>query len=468
MIELPATPTDWTVLSGGGPAPSAGLAGGPAVTGRAAEPVSGRRVAVQVVAAVVGVLLLVGLAGVTVVRRIAEREAVNDAAQQTDLLARSVIMPALDDGLARGDAEAVTRFDAVVRARVLGDQFVRVKIWSADGTVRYSDAAALIGRRFGLEEDARAVLSAPATVAEVSDLSRPENVHERGQGRLLEVYRPVWTPSGTPLLFETYTRYDTVTARTVNLWRGFGGIVISSLLLLVVLLLPLLWALLDRQRRAGDQRERLLRHAVEASEEERRRIAADLHDGVVQELVAASLVLEASGRGAPRDAAAAVRGAVGALRTLLVDIYPPTLDTAGLGPALADLGAQLHGRGVHVTVTVDDDAAAALDGSTQRLVYRVARETLRNAAKHSGAAHVDVRLDRADDDRVRLEVRDDGAGFAPDDVTVRSRPGHLGLRLLADLAAEHGARLAVSAAPGAGCRWRLDVHAAGAAEGARP
>ena len=55
------------------------------------------------------------------------------------------------------------------------------------------------------------MLVAPTTHAEVSDLTRPENRYETGGGKLLEVYRPVWTPSGQPLLFETYMPYDSVT-----------------------------------------------------------------------------------------------------------------------------------------------------------------------------------------------------------------------------------------------------------------
>jgi len=308
------------------------------------------------------------------------------------------------------------------------------------------------------------VLSAPATVAEVSDLSRPENAYERGRGRLLEVYRPVWTPSGRPLLFETYSRYAVVTSRTGDLWRGFGGIVISSLLLFMVLLLPLLWALLDRLRRAQAQRELLLRHAVDASADERRRIAADLHDGVVQELVASSLVIAAAadrtgGEAARlREAAIAVRAAVAGLRTLLVDIYPPTLHAAGLSAALADLAAAVRARGAAVTVTVDAATADGLPEESQRLVYRVARETLRNTVRHAAATQVEVALAGVPGG-VRLEVTDDGAGFDPQAVLRAPRPGHLGLRLLADLADEHGAALAVASAPGLGARWRLEVAA---------
>jgi two-component system NarL family sensor kinase len=433
-------------------------------------PVSTRRVIGQVMAAAAVVLLLVSLLGVVVVRRIAEREAVNGATQLTDQLARSVVMPALVDGLITGDPAATARFDAVVRAQVLGPTFTRVKVWSPQGQILYSDEPALVGETFQLGEEERAVLSAPATVAEVSDLSRPENRFERGQGRLLEVYRPVWTPTGRPLLFETYTRYSTVTARTGDLWRGFGGIVVSSLMLFVVLLLPLLWALLDRLRAAQGQREQLLQHALDASEDERRRIAADLHDGVVQELVATSLVVAAAAAqdqsgteaareqaGRLRDAAAAVRAAVGGLRTLLVDIYPPNLQSAGLAAALTDLGEGLLGRGVAVAVEVDPAAAAGLTDDTQRLIYRVARECLRNTAKHARAASARVSVSR-NGERVVLEVSDDGVGLDPDAATRAGREGHLGLRLLADLADEHGARLLLAAAPGAGTRWRLEVR----------
>ncbi|MFN8080668.1 MAG: histidine kinase [Kineosporiaceae bacterium] len=431
------------------------------------EPVDVRRVVLQVIGAALAVLLLVGAVGVVVVRRMAEREALNDASHLTDLLARAVVMPSLEDALLDGDAAARQRFDVVVRERVLSKDFVRVKLWSPDGVVLYSDEAALIGETFPLGEEQRAVLAVPATVAEVSDLAPQENRLERDQGRLVEVYRPVWTPSGKPLLFETYTDYGTVTDRTVNLWRGFGGTMISTLLLFAVLMTPLIWALLDRLRRARMSREVLLQHAIDASQDERRRIAADLHDGVVQELVAASLLVSgaterASARGDGeqaahlRSAAGAVRASVASLRTLLVDIYPPNLTSAGLAVALEDLGAGLRGRGVEVIVDVDPDAPALLDERGQRLVYRTTQECLRNVLKHSGAHQAEVSL-HAEDALVVLEVADDGAGVSEAALDGTTTQGHFGLRLLADLARDHGATLRVSTAPTRGTRWRLEI-----------
>ncbi len=436
------------------------------VTGTSATldgPVNVKRIVIRVAAAALGVLVLVGALGVVVVQRMAEQEALNDASQLTDLLARTVIMPALEDSLLDGDVAAQQRFDAVIRQRVLSDGFLRVKIWSPEGVVLYSDQPELIGQQFTLGEDQRAVLSNPATVAEVSELTKAENEFEKAQGKLVEVYRPVWTPTGKLVLFETYRTYASVTSRSGNLWRGFGGTIISSLLLFVVLITPLLWTLIDRLRQGRATREILLQRALDASTDERQRIAADLHDGVVQELVAASLLVagaQASTTGPLAQqlgtAAGAVRSGVSSLRTLLVDIYPPNLDSAGLAAALEDLLAPVRGRGATATVTVDEAATEALTPDPQRLVYRTTQETLRNVVKHAEARHVDVTLS-AEASQVVLTIADDGVGIEDTVIEGATEPGHFGLRLLSDLAADHGATLAVATAPGQGTCWRLEI-----------
>ncbi len=431
------------------------------------RPVRTWRVFGQLVGAAGVVLILVALLGLTASRRIAEQESVNDAARRTDLIADAVVQPALLDGLPTGDPAAVAALDAVVRGGVLSDGIIRVKVWDRAGRIVYSDDDRLVGRTFPLDDDETAVLTAPATEAEVSDLGKPENVYERGQGKLLEVYRPVWTPDGTPLLFETYSRYDVVTERSTALWRGFAGITVTSLLLLVVLMLPVLWTLLDRLRRGQRQREVLLQHAVDASDQERRRIAATLHDGVVQELAASSFVLAgvaeraerstAPELGEPlREASETVRASIKGLRSLLVDIYPPSLRTAGLGAALTDLVGGLAARGTVIRLDLDADAAVGLAPEREQLVYRVAHETVRNAVDHARARAVVVRLTR-DGGQVVLEVDDDGVGFDVLEVLAAPPEGHFGLRLLGDLATSAGAELAVRSAPGRGCRWRLTV-----------
>jgi two-component system NarL family sensor kinase len=433
--------------------------------------VSATRVLLQVgvIAAIVVGVVIAG--GVVVARKTAEQEAINGAIQFTDLLAEAVVQPAVQDSLlSDSPAAAQASLDAAVTKHVVGNSVVRVKLWTPEGRIVYSDEKRLIGKTFPVDAGHRDSLADPKTLAEVTDLQRPENEFERGQGKLLEVYRPVWTPSGQPLLFETYTQYTSVTSRTTQLWRGFAGLMVSTLLLLVVLLLPLLWALLDRLRRGQQQRETLLQHAVDASAVERQRIAGTLHDGVVQELAAISFAVtaaaeQAENRGQPqlaerlRSAATTVRSSIGGLRSLLVDIYPPSLRSAGLVTALNDLATTLRSRSIDVRLDLPPaDGPSGLDAAGEQLVFRVAQECLRNAARHAAARTVDLRL-FTENDTVVLEIADDGVGF---DIAVAersTREGHFGLRLLPDLATQAGATLRLATAPGAGTRWRLEVPA---------
>ncbi|HEY3955958.1 MAG TPA: histidine kinase [Streptosporangiaceae bacterium] len=431
------------------------------------RPLRPRTVMIQVIAGTLAVVIGVAVAGAFASRRVAEREAVTDAAHTTDLIAQQVVQPVITNGLISGDPASLAALGRVVRRQVLSSSVVRVKLWTAAGRIVYSDEPQLIGQTFPLGNEERAAFAQPAVHAEVSDLHRPENRFERGRGKLLEVYRPVWTPSGQPLLFETYSPYKQVTQRTGELWRGFAGITISSLLILIALLLPILWRLLSRISRAQTQREVLLQRAVDASEEERRRIAGTLHDGPVQELAATSFTVagaaeRAAGSGQPElagmlaTAAGAVRASIRGLRSLLVDIYPPSLTTAGLVPALTDLTEVLAARNIATHLELAEDAAAPLSPDRQQLLFRIARECLRNAARHASAHNVGVRLFRQGHSTV-LEVNDDGTGFDPAPVLGNPEDGHLGLRILTDVAADAGADLLLATAPGAGCRWRLEV-----------
>ena len=412
------------------------------------------------------VLVVSVVAGALAARRLAERQAVNDAANSADLLAEAVVQPALTDAIATGAPTAVAAVGDALADYLRTSSLVRVKIWTADGVVVYSDEPRLVGRRFPPSADAEAVFAHPATRAEVSDLDKPENRFERGQGRLLEAYRPVWTPSGTPLLFEIYSPYTEVDARASQLWRGFAGVTASTVLLFAALLVPLLWQLLTRLRAAQRQREGLLERAVQASEEERRRIAGTLHDGVVQELAATSFSVAgvaaragSAGHASLAEdldaAAATLRHSIGGLRTLLVDIYPPTLENAGLLAALRDLAGPLRTRGIEVDLDLPDtDPGLGLEGD--RLVFRIAHECLENVRRHSAAERVTLGFRRVGD-AVVLDVADDGIGFDAPAVLADPPAGHLGLRVLTDLAVTAGAGLLLASEPGHGCRWRLEV-----------
>lgn len=445
---------EWHAMAGPG-AP-------PAAAGDA--PVSMRRVLVGVVAASLVVLGVVAFAGSVVARRIAERQGVHDAAVMTDLLATSAVQPQLTDAVLT-DAGAAARAFRRIASAVVADPVVRVKVWRPDGRILWSDDPRLVGRRFALDGDAREALRDGKVVAAVSDVSRAENVDERSAGRLLEVYRPVWTPAGEPLLFEAYFRYDAVSARSTQLWHGFSGILLSSLLATLLLLTPIVWSLVNRTRRAQVQRAALLQRAADVSLIERRRIAGALHDGLVQELAAASYAVAAQAEHAEqrgdgpaaqalRETASSVRSGIGGLRALLVDLYPPNLRSAGLAAALRDVCATLHGRGLHVDIDIDDAAVARLSEEQQEAVFRVGQEALRNAERHARAGRVVVRLVPVAD-TVRLEISDDGVGMPADP----GRPDSFGRRLMADQAERVGARLAVGSAPGAGTTVRMELPA---------
>lgn len=412
------------------------------------------------------VLIFVSVLGVFAARNLAERQAVHDAANTADLLAEAVVQPALENSIVDRDPVAMAALQSALSDYLESSSMVRIKVWAKDGTVLYSDEPRLIGQKYPLDSEAAAVFKEPRTAAEVSDLDKPENRYERGRGRLLEAYRPVWTPDGTPLLFETYSPYTEVDQRAGQLWRGFAGVTVSSLLLFIALMLPLLWRLTSRVRAAQRQREALLQRAVDASADERRRIAATLHDGVVQELAGASFSVSgaadrATGLGDERlstdlrTAAGTLRDSIGGLRTLLVDIYPETLETAGLLEVLRDLAATLRSREIEVELALPE-IEPGLGVEADRLIFRIVHECFQNIRRHSSAAHVWLTLTQ-EPGRTVVEIADDGVGFDAAAALERPAEGHFGLRVLSDLADGSGAQLAVSSAPGAGCTWRLSL-----------
>jgi signal transduction histidine kinase len=423
--------------------------------------------------AAVGLLAtaVVGVAGAWTLQRLGNREAVRDARRMTQTITHGVIWPNLEDGIITGEPAAVDRLDAIVRKAVLDDPVVRVKLWTGDGRVLYSDQTELIGQTFADDGDLASVVTDRQTRAEITDASGPENEFERGLGKLLEVYAPVATPSGDRLVFELYMHYDSVLANGRSIWRTMAPALLGALVVLWLLQVPLAQRLARRLRDGHIQRERLLSQAVEAQDAERRRIAHDLHDGVVQELAGLSYALQAAGERverstngattaaraeaaeALREAAASTRGGVRQLRSLLVDLYPPSLQEAGLGPALTDLLAPLADRGITTTLAVPDDLPVA--PATGALLYRATRESIRNVVAHADADRVDVRL-AAVNGHLELRVEDDGVGFEPPPANAPP-DGHLGLRLLADLARDAGGSLAVDSAPGAGTRVVLEV-----------
>lgn len=395
--------------------------------------------------------------------RAATDEATLDARNVTNVLAHSVAEPAIPKGMASGEISALDRFDRTTRRHLLVDKIVRIKIWSATGTIIYSDEVRLIGEHFELGPEERQIVLHGGTAADVTDLSEPENRFERGKGQLLEVYTQVRSPEGTPLLFEAYFPYSGVTQRTSQIVSQFRPITIAGLVVFLLLTTPLVWALARRLDRSAADRERLLLAAIEASDIERRRIARDLHDSVVQELAAISFTVSAAARelhDQPEVSdrletfGARVRNSLRSLRSLLVEIYPPELRKQGLAAALEDLLAPVTASGIDTVLEVADTTNVSNENTA--LVWRVAQEAVRNAVRHGRPRRLSVCLTN-DDGQVHLEVIDDGTGF---DTSAAAPHGHLGLRSLRDLVAEAGGSLDIRSAPGEGTTVSLRMGSA--------
>ena len=406
-------------------------------------------------------LVGVGFATYAASRHAGTDSAVRDARRDTALLARAAVGPALTDALTGAAPDAVTAMDDVVHQRVLDQDLVRVKLWRSDGLIVYSDEARLIGTSYTLGDDEKDAFRTGATAADVSDLTRPENRFEQPFGKLLEVYEPVRTPNGSTLLFETYFRYDAVTAGGRRAWNDFAPIVFFALVGLEALQIPLAWSMARRVRAGQARQEVLLRRAVEASDAERRRIASDLHDGVVQDLASVSYSLASidgkiadGGRDALRDAADGTRRSIRALRSLLVEIYPPSLRDAGLRAALSDLTAPLTAHGITVNLELPTDVQFSPD--VEALLYRATQEAVRNVVAHARAHHLDIRLTRPDH-RAVLDIVDDGVGFDAAEVTTRPAEGHVGLRVLKDLVGDAGGGVDITTAPGSGTHIHMEV-----------
>jgi two-component system, NarL family, sensor kinase len=408
-------------------------------------------------------LAIVGITGVVVIREIATDQALAEARQLTEVSAR-LVEDRLDDGLLTGDAIATGAVDRIVHDAVLVEPVVRVKLWTRKGGIVYSDELRLIDSAYELDEDDLEVLDDGGVVSEVSDLSGPENRFERSFGELLEVYTRVETPDGTPLLFETYQRASSIAERRRELTATFVPVLVATLVALALLMVPIAWILASRVRASQREREALMQRAIESSDRERRRIAADLHDGPVQEMAGLSMRLSAAAghttdegsAGVLRESATAVRGSVRTLRSAVVGVYPPNLQQVGLAASLSDLVARLTAQGIDATVEVDP--AATFGPEADAVLYRVAQEAVRNAEEHAAARTVRIVVGSSATGAV-LEVIDDGRGIDPARVERARGEGHVGLSILEDLVADGGGTLTVRPGEPGGTVVRVEVPA---------
>ncbi|HEX8051862.1 MAG TPA: sensor histidine kinase, partial [Thermoleophilaceae bacterium] len=200
--------------------------------------------------------------------------------------------------------------------------------------------------------------------------------------------------------------------------------------------------------RIDAERRRSGRLVLRAQEEERRRLARDLHDEVNQALTAILLRLEALSHAAPEvgdelsELKKLVNQAMAELLHLARQLRPTALDDHGLVPAIE---SQLRRFSAQTGIKADMrtvDLPGVVQSDSEIVIYRVAQEALSNVAQHASAGHVEIGLHGRNGRGLELVVRDDGRGFDPDETR-----DTLGLLGMAERARLVGGKLDVASTP---------------------
>lgn len=210
-------------------------------------------------------------------------------------------------------------------------------------------------------------------------------------------------------------------------------------------------SLQDLQLADGDRR-RLLGRLVDAQEEERQRVADDIHDDPIQKLVAVSMRLQLLRKLADEETGVrldelidTVRRTIKGMRNMIFELRPTVLDNLGVAPALVEY---LQTVGASFEFQVENELDEEPDEELRLIMYRIAQEALANVRKHSNASRVHVRLAQQDGGYL-VRIEDDGVGFDPPEM-LRSAPGHLGLSSMRERAEMAGGWCKVHGLPGNG------------------
>jgi len=223
-------------------------------------------------------------------------------------------------------------------------------------------------------------------------------------------------------------------------------------------------------RETENDRRQLLDRILSASDQERMRLAMDLHDGPIQRLATIRYGLERArlhlerGRTESadellRDVERQVSVETHALRRLMAELRPPALDESGLVGAVRDQVVGFE-RKTGVECDLQADVEGRLDPELETVLYRVIQEALTNVAKHAKAQHVEVKI-RSEAGAVELEVVDDGMGFERGDAGEKARNGHLGLIAMRERVQMAGGTWAVDSVPNEGPRVQVRFEKAG-------
>jgi len=338
---------------------------------------------------------------------------------RADLIANEVrTMPNLELHDQPG-SQAFEVFDAAAHHGLMGSETERVKVWAEDGRIVYSDATELIGGQFQLSPLAVAAFGGDVAT-QISDLEDPAHAGERAHGRLIEVYVPVLAPDGSVrMVVEVEQRLDSLNAAMGNINRNVWSSIGAGVIVLAVFLGALSAAVARGINQRRRQAESLVGALFQAQEEERRSIVGSLHDDVGQPLYRLLYGLEGSRAKLDDEDPVAeelenleeiVRQVDATLRGQLDSLYQGLAADAGLATALRDLATTTESEsdlGVHIDIAGEPGALSAV-GRTA--LFRAAQEGVVNVRKHAAADNLWVSLHN-EDDRVLVEVSDDGVGY---------------------------------------------------------
>jgi two-component system, NarL family, sensor kinase len=417
------------------------------VAGRSEEGSAVRHAIVRFLITGLIVLLVVAVPVTIWVRRVSHDIVVQDALELTQRLADHAVPPAAVDDLRAGDPAALAQVEDRLAPWITDETILRVKIWSAEGEVLYSDVPELIGSTFELEPWAQVLLAGGPGTVSVGEQAEDENVYEAGSGELVEVYVASHANEQDPLLVEVYFDDEVLLGPQGHILLGMTPVLLVSMAVLQgAQLIPgirLARQVRERQR----ERRAILQQAIEAGERERVRLAAALHDDILQDLAGLAYTLEPVDDAAPgQDPGAVLRQSIVKLRAITSDLYSAPVDADSLPAALDILAERTRGRGISTVVHVDRELG--LDEAQATACLRITREATMNIIKHAHATSVHLGMVRRGS-AVKLSITDDGVSF---DTGAPAAPGHFGLRMMADVAESVGAQFAKRSSPAGGTR----------------
>jgi len=399
-------------------------------------------------------MLLIGI----LLTRLIEDAVIHNSGAATALYVDSVVAPLLPDMqtetlLDEGSAQALNE---TLSQGALGKRLVSFKLWRSDGTILYSHEQELIGRKFPVSDKLRQAFSG-ALVARYEVASDPESEKERQLGKpLMEIYNPVLQPwSGQPVavveFYETAEGLaDSIARARLWSWASVAGLTAIFFLALSALVfrgsrlieaqrsdlrdkVTELSALLAEKLALQRRLQRSSLRAAALNETYLRSVGADLHDGPAQHIAYASLRLDSEmlvdAKTSPdmREKElswirSSLAEAMREIRTICRGLVLPEIEGASFAEIIERVVSAHETRTASTVSRSVEDDRSDLSAAVKICVYRFVQEALNNAYRHGGGIEQSVTA-RVRNGEVRIEVRDQGDGFDPNEV----RPTSLGL-----------------------------------------